>query len=134
MRPALALLAACVALAFAAPAAGSPTIRAILGEWTGTLHQQGSPAGTVSFQIRRVGSSSPTGAVSYPGLGCQGRWTFLGLDRAGTAFRFREVITRGASEACKGVGIVRLTVVNGRTLAYRWTDGHLISAATVARR
>lgn len=134
MRLVLALLAAAVALASAGPAAGSPSIRSIVGDWSGTLHQQGSAAGAVSFRIRRAGSSTPTGAVAYAGLGCRGRWTFLGLDRTGTAFRFREVVTRGASRLCKGVGIVRLTVVNGRTLAYRWTDGRLISAAIASRR
>jgi hypothetical protein len=134
MRLVLALVAAAVVLGLPGPAAGSPSIRSIVGDWSGTLHQQGSEVGAVSFRIRRVGSSTPTGAVSYPGLGCQGRWTFLGLDRTGTAFRFREAITHGASQVCKGVGIVRLTVVSGRTLAYRWTDGQLISGAVVARR
>jgi hypothetical protein len=134
MRLVLALLTACVALALAGAAAGSPSIRSILGEWSGTLHQQGSAVGTVSFRIGRVGSSTPTGAVAYSGLGCRGRWTFLGLDRSGTAFRFREQITRGASQVCEGVGVVRLTVIDGRSLAYRWTDGHLISTAIVVRR
>jgi hypothetical protein len=132
-RTLLALLAVLAALAAAGPASASPPIRSILGDWAGMLHQQGVEVGSVGFRIARVGSSTPTGMVSYPELACGGRWTFLGLDRTGTAFRFREVITRGAGDTCKKVGIVRLRVVGGRTLAYRWTDGQLISAATVMR-
>lgn len=133
MRSVLGLLVVVAALALAGPAASSPSIRSLPGDWSGTLHQQGVAVGAVSFEIRRYGSSTPTGSVSYAGLGCRGRWTFLGLDRSGTAFRFREVITHGVSDACKGVGIVRLRVIDGRTLAYRWTNGHLISAAIVNR-
>jgi hypothetical protein len=133
MKAALAVLAAAVSLTVVGTAASAPSIRSILGDWSGTLHQQGAAAGEVSFRIHRFGSSTPTGRVSYRGLDCSGRWTFLGLDRTATVFRFREQITHGASRVCKGVGIVRLRPLGGRTLAYRWTDGHLISAATVTR-
>ena len=133
MKLALTFVLTAVALVLAAPAAASPSIRSILGDWSGTLHQRGSAVGEVSFRIHRSGSSTPTGRVTYRGLDCAGRWTFLGLDRTGTVFRFREEITHGASRVCKGVGVVRLRPLDRRALAYRWTDGHLISAATASR-
>lgn len=62
MRLVLALLAGVAALTLAGSATASLSIRSILGGWSGTLHQQGAAAGTVSFEIRRRGTSTPTGA------------------------------------------------------------------------
>lgn len=76
-----------------------------LGSWHGRLHQ----AGMAPFQVwATVGSleDPAENRVRYSGLACRGTWTPLGGD--GEVRRFRETITAGRSEACKGVGIVTL--------------------------
>lgn len=115
-----------------APAAPASLADEVLGTWAGVLHQNGQEQGSVSFTIRRPGSSSLQGSVRYTGLGgCSGKWVFLG--RVGDALRFRERIMRGATATCRGIGTVTLHVRSRRELAYRWTDGVIVSRAVVAR-
>lgn len=129
----IAVVVACAAvLAPGASAEPAGPAAGVVGTWAGVLHQDGREQGQVRFIVRRSGTSSPQGTVWYTGLGgCSGKWVFLG--RAGDAAWFRERITRGADATCKGLGTVTLHVTNRRELAYRWTDGVIVSRAVVTR-
>jgi hypothetical protein len=69
--------------------------------------------------------------VSYTGIDCGGRWTYLGM--AGTTFRFREVIDRGQGGDCKGVGTVALTPTPDGRLDYLFQRGGISSRGVLTR-
>ena len=91
----------------------------VLGSWSGELHQRGMRPFRVWAVVRSLHHSAAN-SVRYSGLDCRGTWKPLG--GGAEAFRFRETITSGRSEACKGVGIVHLRRGEGG-LRYRFTGG-----------
>ena len=101
----------------------------IAGTWSGTLEQEG----TKPFTVRVTIASAQTPAqnpVRYTGLDCSGSWDFQ--SREGTGYHFREVIDRGASAKCKGVGDVTVTP-RGTRLGYRFTGGGVTSTGVLSR-
>jgi hypothetical protein len=70
-------------------------------------------------------------SVTYTGIDCSGTWKFL--DRAGDAYRFREVIDRGAGGSCKGVGTVTLTPTPEGQLDYEFRGGGVTSHGVLIR-
>ena len=101
----------------------------MLGTWHGELHQRG----LAPFQLKvTVGSLSNSTAnrVHYSGLGCGGRWTYLGT--IGETVRFREVIDSGRSATCKGTGEVTLMRAGSR-LRFRFSGGGVVSRGLLAR-
>jgi hypothetical protein len=69
--------------------------------------------------------------VHYTDIDCGGNWTYLGRD--GSAYRFREVIDRGAGGECKGAGVVTLTPVADDRLAYVFRGGGIESRGPLSR-
>jgi hypothetical protein len=106
------------------------TTGGVLGTWHGTLHQKGTAPFTVTATIRGLGTSAHN-TVRYSGLDCRGTWRYLG--RSGRAYRFRETITAGRSNACKGVGTVALTPRPGGKLGYVFRGGGVVSRGTLTR-
>lgn len=127
------LLAALVAVALLAgceddsdPAASFQ----ILGTWGGELHQKDLDPFRVKAAIGDL--ADPTAnTVHYTGIDCGGNWRFLGRD--GSAYRFREVIDRGAGGDCKGVGIVTLTPSSADELDYEFRGGGIESFGVLSR-
>ena len=105
--------------------------RFVAGRWSGELRQAGLRPFRVSADIRTLGPSSRN-TVSYSGIDCNGRWTYLGA-RDGS-YRFREVIDRGRGGKCKGVGEVTLRRLRGGLLAYAFRGGGVESRGTLTRR
>jgi hypothetical protein len=125
-----ALLLASV-LAFAAPAsAGAFSGTALEGTWHGELHQAGLKSFTVAVTIRSL-HDARRNPVRYSGLDCTGTWAYLGA-RSGR-FRFREVITAGKSDTCKGAGTVSLVPLSAAALRYRFSGGGVTSAGIIRR-
>jgi hypothetical protein len=119
------------ALLLAAPAtAGAFSSSDLKGEWHGRLAQRGMPSFTVTSTIRSL-HDARRNTVRYSGLDCSGTWTFLGA--RGSSFRFREVITAGKSETCKGAGTVTLVPLTANALHYRFAGGGVVSAGIIRR-
>lgn len=102
----------------------------IKGAWKGELIQKGLDPFTVTSTIRNLDDPAAN-TVHYTGIDCGGNWTFLGRD--GMAYRFREVIDRGAGEVCKGVGVVTLTPETEDTVAYEFRGGGIESWGILRR-
>jgi hypothetical protein len=102
----------------------------IVGSWSGELHQKGLQPFNVSANIRDL-RDPKSNTVRYTGINCGGNWTYLGL--SGEAYRFREVIDRGAGGSCKGVGQVTLTPVGPNTLGYQFRGGGVESRGDLTR-
>jgi hypothetical protein len=103
----------------------------LVGDWTGRLHQEGIPPFGMAATI-----ASPTGSagneVHYTGIDCSGTWSSLGS--SGSTHRFREVIDRGESAKCKGVGVVTLTTTFSRDrLSYEFRGGGVTSRGMLRR-
>lgn len=77
----------------------------VLGAWTGELQQRGMSPFRVRATVRSL-DDAQLNDVRYSGLDCRGTWAPLGAE--GPSFRFRETITSGRSDRCKGVGTVSL--------------------------
>ena len=105
--------------------------RFLIGHWSGDLRQAGLPAFRVRVDIRSVAPSADN-TVSYSGIDCSGRWTYLGAQDG--RYRFREVIDRGRGGECKGVGEVTLRRLRGGRLAYTFRGGGVESRGTLVRR
>jgi hypothetical protein len=71
-------------------------------------------------------------SVSYTGIDCGGRWTYLGASNG--EYRFREVIDRGEGGDCKGVGKVTLEPRPDGRLDYEFRGGGVESSGVLARR
>jgi hypothetical protein len=70
--------------------------------------------------------------LSYAGgIDCSGNWTYLG--REGKADRLREVIDRGAGDACKGGGVVILTPFDLDGVDYEFRGGSVESFGVLNR-
>lgn len=102
----------------------------IVGSWSGELHQKGLQPFRVSASIRDLRDPA-SNTVHYTGINCGGNWTYLG--RSGEAYRFREVIDRGAGGSCKGVGEVTVTPRGPDTLAYVFRGGGVESRGDLTR-
>lgn len=128
----VAVLTTAVLLLTAAPATPrAQSAAAIKGTWTGTLTQRMTPDFTVTATIRSFNRYTARNPVSYGApLNCKGRWRYLG--RKGTTYRFRETITSGDSDTCKGTGTVSLTPnAAGDRLRYRFKGGGVESTGTL---
>lgn len=102
----------------------------ITGSWSGELHQQDLQPFEVTATIGDLDDPAAN-TVHYSGIDCGGNWTYLG--RSVTAYRFREVIDRGAGGSCKGTGLVTLTPVSQDVLAYEFRGGGIESRGRLAR-
>jgi hypothetical protein len=126
------LVAACALVCALALPAGASAFQArdLKGTWHGRLAQRGMPSFTVTATIRSL-HDARRNEVRYSGLDCTGTWRFLG-GHAGR-FRFREVITAGRSDTCKGAGTVSLVPVTANALRYRFAGGGVVSAGIIRR-
>jgi hypothetical protein len=103
----------------------------ITGTWSGELTQKGLDPFQVTATIGSLDDPSQN-TVHYTGIDCGGNWTYL--ERAGSAFRFREVIDRGKGGECKGKGTVTLTPFDANGVDYQFRGGGIISAGVLKRR
>jgi hypothetical protein len=111
-------------------ASGDATGFDIIGSWEGKLRQRKLKPFRVSATIGSLDDPRQN-TVSYTGIDCDGRWTYLGM--AGDAFRFREVIARGQGGDCKGVGTVTLTPTPAGGLDYLFRGGGVSSRGVLTR-
>jgi hypothetical protein len=128
MRLGMAALGAALAVGLLAGCGDDDVV--ITGKWRGVLTQQGLAPFTVTADIRDL-EDPAANTVHYSGIDCGGNWTYLGRD--GSAYRFREVIDRGAGGNCKGVGVVTLTPVADDRLAYVFRGGGIESRGPLSR-
>jgi hypothetical protein len=91
-----------------------------LGHWQGELQQKGLKPFRVWATVASLEGASGN-RVRYSGLDCRGRWTPLGGEAG--AYRFREEITSGRSDKCKGVGVVTLRRAPGSRALYVFRGG-----------
>jgi hypothetical protein len=101
--------------------------RAIAGDWTGELSQQGLPSFRIAVAIAPTGGA----AVAYTGIDCAGVWTELGGSAPAT-YEFREDIKFGSGGKCKGSGRVSLKRT-GTDLAYTFHGGGVTSHGSLSR-
>jgi hypothetical protein len=132
-----AALAACLALTACGersePEIGSTTQQGqfeITGRWHGELTQKGMKPFPVQARIASL-ERFDDNAVHYGGLDCSGTWEYLGASE--TAYRFRERIDSGQSDACKGSGIVTLTPASDDSVDYEFRGGGVVSRGTLDR-
>jgi hypothetical protein len=115
-----------------ATAAASKTAETyVLGDWHGTLRQQGMPPFAVSADVGSL-TDPQRNMVVYSVIRCAGNWTYRGFEQG--AFRFTEVIDHGAGSGCKGVGEVSLTPRGPSTATYEFRGGGVVSHGTLQRR
>ena len=129
MRLAIAALGAALALGLRA-GCGDDSDVVITGKWQGQLTQKGIEPFTVTATIGDL-EDPAANTVHYTGIDCGGNWTYLG--RSDGAYRFREVIDRGAGGTCKGVGVVTLTPTSGDRLRYLFQGGGIESRGALSR-
>ena len=115
----------------AADEAGVEAEYDITGSWSGELRQKGLDDFRVDATIGSLDDPSAN-TVRYTGIDCGGNWTYLG--RAGSAFRFREVIDRGAGGDCRGKGTVTLTPFSADGVDYTFRGGGVDSAGVLKRQ
>jgi hypothetical protein len=102
----------------------------LVGRWQGELRQKGLKPFFVTATIGSL--DDPTqNTVSYTGIDCGGKWTYLGM--RGESFRFREEIDRGEGGKCKGTGTVTLTPTKGGRLDYEFRGGGIVSRGVLTR-
>jgi hypothetical protein len=102
-----------------------------LGRWEGELHQKDLQPFMVWATVGSL-SEANENRVRYSGLDCRGGWTPLGGDAG--IFRFREEITSGRSEKCKGVGVVTMRRLTGNRAAYSFRGGGVESRGVLTSR
>ena len=102
----------------------------LVGRWSGDLQQSGLDPFRVTADIRGVGPGAQS-QVSYTGIDCAGRWSYLGRSRQ--TFRFREVIDRGTGKECKGTGEVTLERQGPDSLHYTFRGGGVESHGVLSR-
>jgi hypothetical protein len=110
----------------AAPDARSgPSDFEITGSWKGQPQREGLAPFEVTATIRDLDAPSEN-TVRYDGsIECRGNWAYLG--REGTAYRFREMIDRGAATSCEPAGIVKLTPFDLDAVDYEFRGGGVAS-------
>jgi hypothetical protein len=106
----------------------------IAGDWTGELTQKGLPPFRVAVQIAPDG----TGRVAYTGIECGGKWTLKNAlaSEPPAGYNFREKITQGAGDQCKGTGVVSIGPDPYRApkdLGYGFVGGGVTSRGTLDR-
>jgi hypothetical protein len=111
-------------------ATNPPHAFSLISSWHGRLMQKKLQPFDVNATIRSL-SSGKQNTVHYSGINCSGNWTYLG--RTNGAFRFREVINRGKSSTCKGVGTVSLTPKGTTQLRYEFRGGGVVSTGVLSR-
>jgi len=111
-------------------ATNPPHAFSLISSWHGRLTQKKLQPFDVNATIRSL-SSGTRNTVHYSGINCSGNWTYLG--RTNGAFRFREVIDRGTSATCKGVGTVSLTPRGANQLRYEFRGGGVVSTGVLSR-
>jgi quercetin dioxygenase-like cupin family protein len=92
----------------------------VVGSWRGELRQEDMDPFEAWATVKSL-QDAAANRVRYSGLDCRGTWTPLGGD--GDVYRFRERITAGRSETCKGVGTVTLRRRDDERLAYVFRGG-----------
>lgn len=102
----------------------------IIGSWAGRLRQRGRKPFRVNATIASL-DDSPDNRVTYTGIDCGGRWEYRG--RNSKSYKFREVIDEGASRACKGTGVVRLSPTRDGRLEYLFRGGGVASRGILIR-
>jgi hypothetical protein len=109
------------------PPRGVP--QAVVGDWQGTLRQNGIKPFPIRVTIRSATDPSKN-PVHYGGqIDCSGAWSYL--DAQGPDVRFRERIDSGAGGDCKGTGTVSLEPRQGK-LDYRFTGGGVSSSGVLS--
>lgn len=103
----------------------------ITGNWAGELRQKGRKPFEVEARIVSL-ERSKQNTVHYTGIDCSGTWDYLGASTS--AYRFRELIERGASKQCKGKGLVELTPLSQNSVGYVFRGGGVRSDGTLRRR
>ena len=103
----------------------------ITGEWQGRLTQKGLKPFVARATITSL-ERSKQNTVHYTEINCSGNWDYLGA--SATAYRFREVIDRGAGKVCKGTGTVTLTPLTDERVDYVFTGGGVTSRGVLARQ
>jgi hypothetical protein len=103
----------------------------ITGTWAGELRQQGRKPFRVEARIVSL-ERSKHNTVRYTGIDCAGSWDYLGAGT--TAYRFRELINRGASKQCKGKGLVELTPLTQNSVGYLFRGGGVKSEGRLDRQ
>lgn len=145
MKPALAAVCATILAATALSACGEkaePSLdslasqyrqqekQAIVGDYEGTLHQQGEKPFKVTASVVSL-TQSKQNVVHYTGIDCSGTWSYE--RRQGSAYVFREKIDRGASKKCKGTGTVTLTPQGANHYGYEFQGVGVKSQGTLQR-
>lgn len=103
----------------------------ITGAWQGELRQQGRKPFRVEARIVSL-ERSKQNTVRYTGIDCSGTWDYLGATQ--TAYRFRELIDRGAGKRCKGEGLVTLEPLSQNSVSYLFRGGGISSRGELKRR
>ena len=102
----------------------------ITGRWEGELTQPGMKPFTVEALIASLERFNKN-IVHYARRNCSGTWEYLGASE--TAYRFEELIERGAGGACKGRGTVTLTPLSDDTVDYVFRGAGVVSRGELAR-
>jgi hypothetical protein len=100
---------------------------AIVGNWGGTLTQQGLKPFKIAGFIDPHGQA----AVVYTGINCGGTWSETEGDPP-NSYTFTEHIQFGSGGNCKGIGTVTLKRA-GAQLAYTFHGGGVASTGTLSR-
>jgi hypothetical protein len=104
--------------------------QAILGDYTGTLHQKGQKPFSVQATVASLNDPSKN-TVHYTGIDCSGTWTYTKLE-GGTYF-FGERINKGKSDKCKGSGTVKLMPQGANQYDYVFNGDGVTSEGTLQR-
>jgi hypothetical protein len=126
----LPVLAALLASCGGSGSSGDDAAKAIAGDWTGTLTQEGLKPFRIAVRIETSGD----GQVAYTGIDCGGKWDLRSVE-SGT-YTFTEKIDEGAGGECKGSGEVSVKLdskASGSRLDYEFTGGGVTSRGVLDR-
>jgi hypothetical protein len=115
------------------PAINGGKARAVAGDWTGHLHQEGLAPFRIAVRIEPSGN----GQVAYTGIDCAGEWKPRGImEPQSHYYDFVERITRGAGSQCKGTGRVNTyldATLGEQRLDYEFKGGGVTSRGFLRR-
>lgn len=120
MKRSTVFLILCVSILGALPALADT----LSGSWSGTVTQSKQ-----SYSVQIQLNDSGNGSADYSTLQCGGTLTFQGQN--GTAFTYRESITRGQSKCTDGVTVITPIGENAKQLQWRWTGGGETASGTL---